>query len=101
MNKQKTAYALKEAALIFESGSNAQLDYVIGVSAPEELRIQRVMARDHISVEEVRKRMKNQLSESIKMRLCDYVIFNDDQRLVIPQVLGWTRLYKVKIKVKS
>jgi dephospho-CoA kinase len=87
MAKQNSPYTIKEAALLFESGSYAQLDYVIGVSAPETLRIQRVMERDHISAEDVQKRMDNQLSESMKMRLCDYVIINDDRQLVIPQVL--------------
>ena len=84
---QNTPYAIKEAALIFESGSQDQLDYVIGVSAPEPLRILRVMKRDNISRDAIKARMENQLDESIKMRLCDYVIINDEQELVIPQVM--------------
>ncbi|MBZ5855755.1 dephospho-CoA kinase [Flavihumibacter profundi] len=87
MQHQSSPYALKEAALIFESGSQAQLDLVIGVSAPQHIRIHRVMQRDGVSREEVIKRIDNQLSETIKMRLCDYIIMNDDQRLVVPQVL--------------
>ena len=84
---QKTPYAIKEAALIFESGSQDQLDYVIGVSAPEPLRILRVMKRDNISRDAIKARMENQLNESIKMRLCNYVVINDEQELVIPQVM--------------
>ena len=84
---QKTPYAIKEAALIFESGSQDQLDYVIGVSAPEPLRILRVMKRDNIGREAIKARMENQLNESIKMRLCNYVVINDEQELVIPQVM--------------
>ena len=84
---QKTPYAIKEAALIFESGSQDQLDYVIGVSAPEPLRILRVMKRDNISRDAIKARMENQLNESIKMRLCHYVVINDEQELVIPQVM--------------
>src|SRR4029079_4984878 len=87
MLQQDTPYALKEAALIFESGAQQQLDYVIGVFAPAPVRIQRVMKRDGISYEEVKSRMEKQMDESIKMRLCDYVINNDEQELVIPQVI--------------
>ena len=87
MQQQKTPYAIKEAALIFESGANKQLDYVIGVYAPAPLRIKRVMNRDHATRDEVKARMEKQIDESIKMRLCDYVITNDEQELVIPQVL--------------
>ena len=87
MSNQKAPYAIKEAALIFESGSQDQLDYVIGVSAPESLRIQRAMQRDGLTREAVKERIQNQLSETIKMRLCQFVIRNDEQELVIPQVL--------------
>ena len=87
MQQQTTRYAIKEAALIFESGAQAQLDCVIGVFAPAPIRIQRVMKRDGITKEEVKARMEKQLDESIKMRLCDYVITNDEQDLVIPQVV--------------
>ena len=87
MQQQKTIYAIKEAALIFESGARQQLDYVIGVYAPATVRMQRVMNRDRISREEVKARMEKQINEEIKMRLCDYVITNDEQELVIPQVI--------------
>lgn len=88
MKQQTSPYALKEAALIFESGAQEWLDYVIGVSAPAALRIHRAMKRDSISRGEVTARMTRQIQESIKMRLCNFVIVNDDQSLVIPQVLN-------------
>jgi dephospho-CoA kinase len=88
MNKQTTPYTIKEAALIFESGAQAQLDYVIGVYAPTPLRIQRTMQRDNISREEVIARINKQIDEPIKMKLCDFVIINDEQLMVIPQVLA-------------
>lgn len=88
MQQQKTPYAIKEAALIFESSSQAHLDYVIGVSAPEPLRIHRAMQRDQITREAVLARMQKQIQEIIKMRLCDFIIYNDEQQLVIPQVMG-------------
>ncbi|MBC7889244.1 MAG: dephospho-CoA kinase [Ferruginibacter sp.] len=87
MLRQNTAYAIKEAALIFESGAQQQLDYVIGVYAPVPVRIQRVMKRDGVTAEEVKARMEKQMDEATKMRLCDYVITNDEQDLVIPQVI--------------
>jgi len=87
MLKQTTPYAIKEAALIFESGSQEHLDKVIGVYAPAAVRIHRVMQRDNVTREEVLGRMSKQIDEDIKMRLCDYVIKNDEQELLIPQVL--------------
>jgi dephospho-CoA kinase len=87
MKQQKTHYAIKEAALIFESGSQEYLDYVIGVYAPTTVRIQRVIKRDNITAEEIKVRMNKQIDEEIKMRLCDFVITNDEQHLLIPQVL--------------
>ena len=87
MMEQNTHYIIKEAALLFESGSAAGLDYIIGVQAPVHLRIKRVMDRDGVSREEVQRRMNRQIDDNIKMRLCDFVIRNDEQELVIPQVL--------------
>lgn len=87
INKQTVPYVIKEAALIFESGSHQSLDYVIGVKAPLALRLQRAMKRDNISREEAMARINRQISEEIKMRLCDFIIVNDEQQLVIPQVL--------------
>jgi dephospho-CoA kinase len=88
MNQQTGPYAIKEAALIFETGSQESLDYVIGVSAPAPLRIHRAMQRDHISRAEVTARMSKQIQESVKMRLCNFIIVNDEQHLLIPQVLA-------------
>ena len=88
MQQQTTPYALKEAALIFETGSQQQLDYVIGVFTPAPMRIQRVIQRDGLSQKEVENRMEKQMEETSKMRLCDFVITNDEQELVIPQVLA-------------
>jgi len=86
MRKQITPYAIHEAALIFEAGVNERLDYVIGVSAPEELRVQRTMERDRIKKEDVIKRMQKQLNEDEKIKRCDFIIYNDEEHLLIPQV---------------
>ena len=86
--QQKSPYAIKEAALIFESGISEFLDYVIGVYAPAPLRIQRVMQRDHTSKEAVMARLNNQMDEDEKMQLCNFVITNNEQQLLVPQVLA-------------
>jgi dephospho-CoA kinase len=88
IEKQTSAYIIKEAALLFESGANEYLDHIVGVFAPEELRVQRTMARDNITREEVLQRMNRQMDEESKMKLCDSVVINDEQQLVIPQVLA-------------
>jgi dephospho-CoA kinase len=88
MHQQTSVYVLKEAAIIFESGAAAGLDYIIGVFAPQHIRIQRVMQRDKVSREEVLSRMSKQIDEFMKMKLCDFVITNDEQQLLIPQVLS-------------
>ena len=85
--KQTSPYVIKEAALIFESAAADGLFKVIGVTAPMSLRIQRVMQRDGVSKEQVEARMQHQISDTIKMRLCDFVIENNNQQMVIPQVL--------------
>jgi dephospho-CoA kinase len=87
-NGQSTPYTLKEAALLFESGAAELLDYVIGVTAPAPLRMQRVMQRDNSSREDVMARMNKQMDEEIKMKLCNFIITNDEQQLLIPQVLA-------------
>jgi dephospho-CoA kinase len=98
MRKQEAPYIIKEAALLFESGSVASLDHVIGVFAPLSLRIQRVMERDKVSREQVLNRINKQMDEEIKIRLCDFVIHNNEQELVIPQVL---KLHERLIKMDS
>lgn len=87
MSTQTGSYLVKEAALIFESGAEKLLDKVIGVTAPLEMRIQRVMVRDSISREKIEARMKGQMDEQQKIALCDYVITNDETTSVLSQVL--------------
>ena len=87
MEQRKKPYAIKEAALIFESDSNKHLDFVIGVFRPVEKRIERVMKRDGITQEQVTERINRQMNEEEKMKLCDFVLINDGQTLLIPQVI--------------
>ncbi|HEV9035963.1 MAG TPA: dephospho-CoA kinase [Puia sp.] len=84
-------YAIREAALLFESAAADELDFIIGIYAPPTLRIHRAMQRDNVTREEVLRRMNNQIDEEIKMRLCDAVIYNDENHPVIQQVLDLHR----------
>ena len=88
MQIQTTPYCIKEAALIFESGAHKHLDFIIGITAPAPLRILRSMQRDGITREEVIARMDKQLNDIIKMKLCDFVIKNDEQEMLLPQVIA-------------
>jgi dephospho-CoA kinase len=88
MQKNATPYCIKEAALIFESGAQQNLDYVIGVTAPAPLRILRTIQRDGITRDEVIARMDKQMDDTIKMKLCDFVIKNDEQEMLLPQILN-------------
>lgn len=87
MHRQQAPYCIKEAALLFESGAAENLDYIIGVYAPQALRIKRVMQRDGLNRDEIMKRINRQINEEMKMKLCDYVLKNDEQQLLTPQVL--------------
>jgi|SRR6476661_2902067 len=83
------AYVLKEAALLFESGSFRQLDAIIVVAAPLPIRQARLRHRDpHRSAEEVAAIMGKQMSEEEKQERADYIIWNDDVQLLLPQVLA-------------
>ena len=93
MNEQNAPYAIKEAALIFESGIQGEFDKVIGVFAPNALRIQRAMKRDGISYEQVMERIQHQIDDDIKIKLCDDVIINDEQKMLVPQVLALHEKY--------
>jgi dephospho-CoA kinase len=81
-------YVIKEAALLFEANSYKQLNKIIVVSAPEELRIRRVLSRDkHRTVEQIKGIVEKQMPEDEKLKRADYIIVNDETTPVIPQVL--------------
>jgi dephospho-CoA kinase len=81
-------YLVKEAALLFESGSYKFLDKIITVFCPESIRVQRVLKRDpHRTKQQVQTIIDRQLSEDEKLKKADYIIYNDDKHLLITQVL--------------
>ncbi|MCB0396084.1 MAG: dephospho-CoA kinase [Flavobacteriales bacterium] len=85
--RHDVSYVIREAAIHFESGAHKEMDVMITVSAPESLRIQRVMKRDGTMEKEVRSRLANQLTDEEREQRSQYVIRNNDHQLVIPQVL--------------
>jgi len=85
---EKAPYVLKEAALFFETGSDKNMDLMIGVSTPLSLRIQRTIERDIISEDAVLARIAQQMNEEEKMSRCQKVIYNNDQDSIIDQVLS-------------
>ncbi|WP_375584999.1 dephospho-CoA kinase [Cyclobacterium xiamenense] len=88
-SKQTTNYLLKEAALLFETGSYRQLDCTIHVTAPWQLRVERVLKRDpHRSRKQIVQIMEKQWEDDKKNKLATYVVPNDERELVIPQVLS-------------
>jgi dephospho-CoA kinase len=100
-DKQTTPYAIKEAALLFEAGATEHLDVIIGVFAPKELRIKRTVDRGELNREDVVKRMDRQIQEEIKIKLCDFVLNNDEQQLLIPRVLELHQKLLMMAKEKS
>lgn len=86
--EQGYPYCLKEAALLYESGSDRELDKIIVVDAPLELRIRRLIKRDRLSEEEIMSRVGQQWAQEIKKEKADFIIINDGMHPVIPQVLG-------------
>lgn len=81
-------YIIREAAILFESGSHVDCDKIIVVTAPAEMRIKRVMRRNSVTRDEVLRRMENQWPEEEKISRADYVIYNDLTQSVIKQVLA-------------
>ena len=96
--QKEVPYILQEAAIIFESGADKYLDKIIMVTAPLELRIERVMKRNNLPREEIIKIVNRQMSEEEKIKRSDYVVVNDESTLIIPQVL---KIHDALIKLKS
>ncbi|MDX1903410.1 MAG: dephospho-CoA kinase [Thermonemataceae bacterium] len=90
----ESPYVLREAALMIESGAYKTLDKLITVFAPQEVRIRRVQKRDpQRSEAEILAIMQKQVSEEEKIKLADFVIYNDDKQAVLPQVLKLHSLF--------
>ena len=87
VEQKEVPYVIEEAAILFESGAYKMMDKVVMVSAPVDLRIQRVMERDGMDREAIEARMRFQADEEEKVKRADYVIVNDGNEMVLPQLL--------------
>jgi len=83
---QNKSIVAMEAAILFESGYDKNMDIIITVTAPKEERIKRILKRNKTSREEILSRMSNQLPEEDKCKKSDYVIYNDNDVAIIPQI---------------
>jgi dephospho-CoA kinase len=84
---QKAPYVIMEAAILFESGASKYVDRVATVVAPLEQRVKRVIHRNKLSREQVVERIKNQIDDTMRIRLSDYVINNSENDMIIPAIL--------------
>jgi len=87
MENEGHSYILKEAAILFESGSNKLVDKVILITAPKKVRIARTMSRDNASYKGVKKRIDLQWSQKKKRKLSDYIINNDGEQQLEKQIV--------------
>jgi len=89
VNKQNAdiPYIIQEAAIIFESGFDNYFDKIIVVTAPIEIRIERITKRDKLTEREIRNRMSKQMTDELKALKADYLINNSGEELVIPQII--------------
>ena len=84
------AFVIKEAAILFESGSYKNCDKIITVEAPEEIRLQRVVIRDNVLEVEVKARMRNQWTDAMRAEKSDFVVVNidiEEMQLQVDQIL--------------
>lgn len=88
VKKQVSPYVIKEAAILFESGADKQLNKIITVTCPMNIRIDRVVKRDRITYQSVEQRILNQWSDEEKVKHSQFVINNDEHNLIIPQILS-------------
>ena len=86
ISQQDTKWIVREAAILFESGSYRDCDAIITVAAPEETRIDRVISRDRSSEEQVRIRIANQWTDEERRSKSDYEILNFGNHLILPQI---------------
>ncbi|HSM47064.1 MAG TPA: dephospho-CoA kinase [Draconibacterium sp.] len=99
LKTQNSEYIIHEAAILFESGFYKMMNYTILVSAPEEMRIDRVTKRENITPEMVRGRMAKQWSDEEKRKLTTLELVNDNKKLIIPQILEIDKNLKTHGKI--
>jgi len=84
---QKSPYVILESAILFESGFYKEVDKIVTIYAPKKLRIKRVATRSKITKSEILSRMKNQLDHKNKIKQSDWIVCNNDKKMILPQVI--------------
>ncbi len=85
--QQNRSLLFFESAILFEAGLNRYFDHIVCATAPEEVRLERVMKRDHSNREQILQRIRNQMEEAQKCKQADFVIYNDEHHPLIEQIL--------------
>lgn len=98
-DNKNVPYVVYEAAVLYETGRFRFFDYTILVVTDESERIARIRKRDLSSEEAIRQRMKNQMPDSEKKKLADFIIENNDSQMIIPQILKLDTLFKARSHV--
>jgi dephospho-CoA kinase len=88
VSEQDTPYAILEAAILFESGASRFMDKILTVVTPLEERIERLVRGNRFTREQVLERIKNQIDDESRMKKSDFVIFNSENDMIIPVILG-------------
>lgn len=92
------SYVIQESAILFESNAGKVMDIIITVTAPVDVRLKRIMKRPGMSEQLALKIMENQMPDEMKIKQSRYVIENDDQHLIIPQVM---EIHKALAKARN
>jgi dephospho-CoA kinase len=88
VREQESPYAIMEAAILFESGADSMMDRILTVVTPLEERMERLLKGNKLTREQISDRIRNQIDDTTRIRRSDYVIFNSDNDMIIPAVLG-------------
>lgn len=93
---QKTNYIIKESAIMFESGADKGLDFIISVSSPIELRKQRTLKREGMTLEKLDAIINNQITDEIRNSKASFVLINDEKRPLLPEIIKWHEFFLTK-----
>jgi dephospho-CoA kinase len=89
-------FVVAESAILFESGFRRSVDFAVAVSAPEALRIERIVQRDGCSQQEALRRVESQMRDEEKNSLADFVIINNDSAALLPQTENLLKILHLK-----
>jgi dephospho-CoA kinase len=92
--KQHSPYVVHEAAILFESGFYEIMDFTILVTAPEQMRINRVIKRDELSAKQIKARISKQWPDKKKIQLADFIIANDNRKLILPVLIEMDKKFR-------